>query len=278
MLVHTGCRLPFMKQYIVLLACLFCVVVAGCSGSRRSTDTRPELPDSFPYQSASQILDYLHPRPDTLGAFKAKASLALRTPQQKANVTANLHHRREDSLYLSLSPGLGIEAARMLVTPDSFFVYDRLKKQLHYGSLTYAEVFLPTQFTGDDIFRNLLGLALPEPHVDWEVEADSVYYYLRDPDRPRHYVIDPTIWRVVRYEESTRAGDLLELRAYSEFDTIDDFYFARRVILQRPLDDTSISIYYRSMNLNPESLSLALRVSDSADRILVDDYEGITND
>jgi hypothetical protein len=246
----------------------------GCSGSRNLAN-RPELPDAFPNHSLAQIQENLRmPAADTLTTLKGKTSLSLRTPKQSVSLSGDLNQRRGDSLYMALSPGLGIEAARLLITPDSFFVYDRIKKQLTYGSLAYASSFLPASLTGEDVFLTLLGLNAPATTIDWQLNADSALYQLRDPTGRWQYTIDPTVWRVVRYEERTSGGDIIETRAFSDFDLIDGLFLARRINLERPLDDTRISIYYRELKLNATDLTFDLRVSDSAERILADKQNG----
>ena len=252
--------------------------LAGCSGARPPVDNRPDLPDAFPNHTLAQIQQQIRANTaDTLTTYRAKASLSIRTPEQSGNVTANIKHRRSDSLYMTVSPGFSIEAARMLVTPDSFFVHDRIKKELNYGSLEYASAFLPASLTADDVFRNLLGLLQPEANVDWSLEPDSSYYHLRDPSGRYHYIVDPSVWRVVLYEERTAQGDLVEARAFTEYDIFGDVYLPRRIILRRPPDDTSLSIYYRELTLNP-TLSFAWHVDDSVERVLIDETYESSND
>lgn len=258
-----------------ITSCLLATLwLAGCSGSRELAD-RPDLPDAFPNHSLVQIHQNVQtPAADTLVTLKAKTSLTIRTPEQSASLSADLNQRRSDSLYMSLSPGLGIEAARVLITPDSFYVYDRIRKKLTYGSLTYAADFLPASLTGEDVFLTLLGFNAPDEGVDWEVTADSALYLLRDPSGRYHYTIDPTVWRVVRYEERRHGGDIVETRTFSDFDLIGGLFLPRRINLERPLDDTRIMIYYRDLTLNATDLTFDLRVSDSAERVLVDEQHG----
>lgn len=250
--------------------------VAGCAGSAR-TAVRPDVPAGFPHHTLAQIRQQLA-QGDTLTAFRARASLSIHTSAQTARVSAELRQRRGDSLYVSVSPGLGIEAARMLVTPDSFFVYDRLKQRLLYGSLAYAEAVLPAPLSGDDVFLALLNLTQPEADVAWRVKAEGVYYTLRDPSGRRRYLVDPAVWRVARYEERTPDGALVEARTYSEYDAFDGRFLPRRILLQRPMDDTTLAIYYRDLSLNPPVLSFALRVGASVERVLVDETHGFSNE
>ncbi|MFQ5570407.1 MAG: DUF4292 domain-containing protein [Rhodothermales bacterium] len=265
-----------MPNRSLVLVVIFSVALfmMGCAGSRLPIDKRPDLPEGFPHHTLEQITQQLDAAGlDTLRAFQAKASLSVRTPEQSGTLTADMQHRRSDSLLMSLSPGLGIVAARILVTPDSFFVHDRIKKELTYGSLTYAAGFLPIPLSGDDLFRSFVGLLQLDSNNAWELDADTSYYHVRDPMGRRLYTIDPTVWRVVRYEERTGTGELLERRVYSEYDTFDTVFLPRRIILQRPLDDTHVTIYYRSLTLNPSALSFAWQVGPSVKRVLADEAQ-----
>ena len=267
-------------SYLVFGALAFLLLwIAGCSGSRGVVDNRPDLPDAFPNHTLTQVQDQLRMAAfDTLSSFNAKANLALRAPELKGNVTARIEHRRRDSLYMSLTATLGIEAARMLVTPDSFFVYDRINKTLNYGAMKHAAAVLPAAFTGDDVFRILMGMLIPEPDIAWTIESDTSYYHLRDEGNLKHYIVDPKVWRVVRFEERTAQGTLIESRTFSQYDIFDGVFVPRRIILQRPLDDTSISMYYRELTFNPPALSMTLEVGDSVERVLIDEKTNTSND
>ena len=156
---------------------------------------------------------------------------------------------------------------RVLVTPDSFYVYDRIKKRLTYGSRRSAAAALPAALTVEDIFGNLTGTLLPSPAVEWDVEPDSSYYHLTNARRT--YVVDPATWRVVRYEEHNRSGQLVDQRLFSAFDRFGDLYLPRRLVFRRPQEETTAALYYRDITLNPEQLQFDLRVSSSAERRLV---------
>ena len=255
-----------------LLAFLFALPalfwMAGC-GPKPPPDLRTELPDAFPNHTVEDIRTRIRLSSDTLASFKAKASLSIESPARSGRFSADVHDRRGDSLYLSISVGgLGIqvEGARALVTPDSFFFYNRIEKKLLYGALDEAGEALPSVLTGDNVFLNLLGIVAPEPDVAWRLEADSAFYVLHDPEGLRQYRIDPALWRVVRYEERTSDGELVEERVFSDFDTFEGVYLPRRVVLRRPGDGSSASLYYRSIDLNPPSLSFDLRLRNDVTR------------
>lgn len=243
------------------------LLLTGCLGSRPRTPLPTALPDAFPYHTLAQIRDHLHLSPDTLTGFNARASMALSAPGNSGSFSARIQYRRDDSLYASFHVTFGVEAARALVTPDSFFFYDRIHKQLVYGPESASDAFLPGPFSTEDLFPNLLGLLVPDAATDWRISADSLRYYLHDPDGRRTFTIDPTLWRVLQYVERDAGGAIVEERTFSDFDTVQGLILPRRVIFRRPFDDTAASIYYRRLELNPVRQSFDLRVSDQAERI-----------
>ena len=253
-----------LRPVLVILAAL---LIHGCA-STAPTPLERDLPSNFPNHSVQQILlNVTRAYPDSLLAYRAKASLAIRTPDRSGQFSADMRKSAGDSLYVSISPGLGIEAARALVTPDSFYFYDRLKNRLVYGSMDEAGDILPQPFASKGLFENLLGLISPPADVSWRMRADSGYYHLIAPDGLQTYTVDPAFWRVVRYTGRTEDGTLLEQRSFSEFDTFEGLVLPRRVEFSRPLEESRASIYYRSLALNPGDLSLDLDVRDSAERI-----------
>lgn len=245
------------------------LLVAGCRSTQPLAD-RPDVPDAFPNHTLSQILTQLRPTgADTLRSFRAKASLSIKTPEQGGNLSADIRARRNDSLYMTVSPGLGIEAARILVTPDSFFVYDRIKKKLTYGAIANASRALPLPLSGDDAFLLLIGLSVPEPEVAWKLDVDEERYILSDPDGRRRYSIDPAVWRIANYEEWDAQGHLVESRMFSDYDLFGNLFLPRRIELRRPQDNTRATIYYRELSFNPSSIRFPFSVSSSADRELI---------
>lgn len=172
--------------------------------------------------------------------------------------------RRDDSLYMSISPGLGIEAVRVLVTPDSAFVYDRIDNRVRYGSNEDAAAMLPVPLDLEVLAGALLGRTAPEGSVAWDVDAEGERYVLTSPANDERYVVDPTLWRVVHYERLDVAGRVLEERRFEDFSDVDGVVLPRRLVFRFPEDGTTVVMTYRDIDLNPPALSFDLRVREDA--------------
>ena len=155
------------------------------------------------------------------------------------------------------------------MTPDSFYVHDRINKELTIGGIEKIQKVLPLPVTSETLYSSMLGLLEPITTKEIELSADSRYYTLSIPEENKKFMIDPAFWRVVRYEERSQDGSLIEERTFSEFDDVEGVYLPRRLTFRRPGDDMSASIYYRDININPRKISFDFNVSSSVQRIII---------
>lgn len=260
------------RTYIpILLFAVFVGLLAGCAGSRSVVSDEPpaELPSGFPGHSAQTIQRAVLNASDSLNAFEASGTVELRTPDDRNAYNAHIRQRTNDSLLVSLSPGWGIVAARGLATHDSVFVYDRFHHRLYYGALTSIERILPELASVSALFNNLTGTVVPDGGRQWRVRADSTHYILssQDGQHESRVVVDPRLWRVVRYEVRTRQGTLLESRRFSDFRRVDSVYMPHEIVVNRPVQETRLTVQYKSVRPNPEQLAFSFPVSPGATRI-----------
>jgi hypothetical protein len=242
--------------------------MAGCRTGRSMLDPGP-LPGRFPHHSVDEIRRALLTATDTLHSLRAVSSAAVASPDGSSQFTAVMNHRRGDSARVDVKVQFGIEAARILFTPDSFFVYDRIKKTVYYGDTESASRLLPMPWQAPDLFIDILGLPAVEITDSWSVEADSLRYYLTSMDGRRKLFVDPTIWRIVRTEARDSLGVLEEERAFLDFDLFSGVPLPRRIVVRRPVDRISATISHRSLTLNPETLHLDFDVSNNATYVRV---------
>lgn len=227
----------------------------GCSGPE-STRSPTALPDAFPDHSSSDIRSRLLQASDTLHQFSAKARVNVQTPKENRSFNAEIRQERADSLFMRFSL-FGFEGGRMLLTPDSVFVYDSRKQTLRVGGVDAVQQLFPVPVT-DNVFENMLGLVVPDNHTDWSVRADTAHYYLTDPAQRREWTVDPGTWRVLRYTKTNANGTLLEERRFSNYKMVQGISLPHRVVFQRPQENLKARIDYEGIQLNPSDLSFEL--------------------
>jgi len=240
------------------------LLIVSCSGSGR-TATAPGLPDRFPNHSPDEVRTRIAGASDTLHAYTAEARVSVQTPQQNRSFNAVVRHRRADSLFMRVSL-FGVEGGRLLLTPDSVFFYDARKAVLRVGPVEATQNLFPAPVSSADFFENMLGVLAPDRRTNWSVAADSTLYYVSAPSDRRRYTVDPTHWRVVRYEERAPDGTVRQKRLFSNFRRVGGVLLPARVIFERPAANVRAVVRYQSMTLNPSDLSFSIDVPSQVPR------------
>jgi hypothetical protein len=86
---------------------------------------------------------------------------------------AFIHIKKDSLIWLSVNAGLGIEAFRVLVTPDSVKILDKLKKVARLRSVSYLqeEIHLPVDF------KTLQDLLIGNPIY---LDSSNILFYKRE--------------------------------------------------------------------------------------------------
>lgn len=151
------------------LTVLLCLFFIGCRSSRkmqRILDVKedPTIVAVTPGGETSredslQFIQSVLARVDSnridFNTFSGKFKLDLVEDGKKNELTVSVRIRKDSAIWLSVNAILGIEAARVLMTPDSIKVLDRLHKTAIGFKMAYLEeiVGLPVDFsTTQDIF------------------------------------------------------------------------------------------------------------------------------
>lgn len=249
---------------LFLFALGLTVGVVGCS-STAPTAEAPALPDAFPNHSLEAIQTQIRQSTDTLRRFTATARVRIRTPEQSRSFNAQIRQRRADSLYMRFSL-FGVEGGRLLLTPDSVFIYDARSHRLQFGPVAVAQQIFPIPVGTGRVFENMLGLLAPAGTTDWSVQADSMRYYLADPTDQERFTIDPRRWRALRYVKESASGRVLEERVFSNFKSVQGIQVPHRVQFRRPPDKLMALITYQDIHLNSSDSSFELNVPDQIPR------------
>ena len=88
---------------------------------------------------------------------------------ENISLKGNLKILKDSIIWASLSPGLGIEAARFMCNPDSLFILDRINKELTKGTYKYLKDVKKI----DIDFRSLQAILLNQFFIYPSVENDK---------------------------------------------------------------------------------------------------------
>ncbi|MFT5143966.1 MAG: hypothetical protein ACI80V_003315 [Rhodothermales bacterium] len=240
--------------------------LAGCAASRRVPVVPPS--EGFPHHSLDEVIARL-PTPDSLwGSFSGDMAVAYSMPGDRGTLNARISYRRADSVLIRFRAPLGIEVSRALVTADSMFVFDRLKKTLYFGLREVADDMLPVGFWRSDVAASVFGYD-DLSGESWDMEADSSFYTLTSRDGLRSVIVDPGRWRIVASDLRDSAGMIVERRRFTDFEQIDGLYVPRRIVTSRLDKDVRASISIRRITPQPDDLSFDLGLRSDTQRIPV---------
>jgi len=228
-----------------------------------------DIPDDFPHHSVSEILSRLPITPEVFNEFYAETAVALSSPDENGRFSTRITFRRHDSLLIRVRFPLGIEGARVLITQDSGWVYNRIREEVVVGRRDAITNALPGAVFGTNFIGDVLNFITPDPSIPWQLSSDTLRYHLISPDSTVRIDVDPALWRVVRIEHRSLAGMVLEQRSYTDFRTINQQVLPLRLIVSRPAEDTRLSMVLRKLETMPGRLSFDLGLKSDTRRILI---------
>jgi hypothetical protein len=178
----------------LLLAAVALDMAGGCRSAKKiqKVITTPKAPDTAqvpvvrPEKTAadlhadsmaqiSQTLAQMNTNYIDFKTFSAKVRVHYEgSDGRDYDVNAFVHIKKDSLIWVAVNAGLGIEAFRMLVTPDSVKILDKLKKIVQLRSVSYLQeqVHLPVDF------KTLQDLLIGNPIF---LDTARIVYYRKEP-------------------------------------------------------------------------------------------------
>lgn len=145
----------FMKETFILITVVFLLV--GCRTVKQAAQTTtivvadtvqvlPATPLVIPKKSLFDSVSYknllfneISNNKIVFTTFSAKAKVDFAIDNTSDNATAFVRIKKDSLIWVSLRGALGIEGARVLITPDSLIVFNTLKKELTRRSIGFLQ-------------------------------------------------------------------------------------------------------------------------------------------
>ena len=145
-----------MRKWLVLS--LLALVVISCR-------TRKDLASRGAYDrmSVEQLSEQFREQKQAWPSYSAKLSIHYQDKYTELNLSARIKMIKDTAIWISVSPGLGIEALRALITPDSLKVLNRLEKTYFKGGFEKTEELFHTRLDFDMLQSLFYGGALYPP-------------------------------------------------------------------------------------------------------------------
>lgn len=170
---------------------------AACKSGR----SLPLMNRELPARSAEKLLERLVENSQVdVRYYSAKAGVELTLPDGSKSFKAQIRSVQDSAAWVSVVPALGIEVARVLLTPDSLKLMDKLNDQYFVGDTTAAKTKFGLQPSLSLFQQALLGLPIGlEPNEKYRNDREEGQYVLTSKEKRRF----------VRAAEDMSPGDTL---------------------------------------------------------------------
>ncbi len=172
-----------MNRFTSLLIQFFLIIIiatgfTACTGSRKAV--RAPIKE----EGADFLINKLKEHELKFNQFSAKFNVTYQVDGKKTNVSGNLRIYYDSIIWISVSPALGLEAVRIMLTPDSIKYLNRMSKTYLSQDFVYINQLLNKSLDYDMAQSFLIGndFSLYESN-SFKASIDNQQYKLNTIDR-----------------------------------------------------------------------------------------------
>jgi hypothetical protein len=169
----------------ILFAILISTVFLSCTASRKA------VREPIKEQGADYLTGKLKEHEFKFNQFSTKFNATYEVDRKKTSISGNLRIERDSIIWISITPALGIEAVRFMLTPDSIKFINRLNNTFLANKFTYINQLINKTLDYDMAQAFLLGndFSLYETNT-FKASVENQQYKLSTTDRRklRRYV------------------------------------------------------------------------------------------
>ncbi len=165
--------------------------------------------------------------------FSSKTKFKYKNGNSKVRATANIRIKKDSIIWMSITPGIGIEAARAKITRDSLILIDRVNKQV----LRFSYPTLSMAFNFDFDFPMIQAIVLgnlPIPRSNRDLVEKQANHFLMTQNRGDLEIENTVGLKTRKLEElkaiSNATSNTMELK-YSDFKLVDEYAFPYKALL-----------------------------------------------
>lgn len=198
--------------------------------------------------------------------LSAKTKVDFESQKNSVSGVANIRIQKDSVIWVSFSPGLGIEAVRVLITRDTVFYLDKINKE--YAGLNFRD--LSQKFDFDLNFQLVQSVILGDLIYPYDrekvVKTSSFYSYNRQEGifNFENYIGSRTMKLEKVQVKDTVSGNSISVN-YSEFQLLEGQVFpfnifARLDYNEQSRESTRIDIEFKQAQIEKKPLKFPFNV------------------
>jgi hypothetical protein len=258
----------------IVYSFLICLLVLSSSCRAKKTISKA------PVNATTKIVEIGISSPDSLSRamqiadvpiqwFGAKVSVNSDINNQTNAFSANLRIKKDSAIWISISPALGIEVARALITPDSLKFINRINGTFFKGDYRYLNELLQIEVN----FKMIQAILLGNVYLHYSIEQyisdrENTELVLstikkrrirREIDLEIPQILTQEIWfsslqnKIVRMEMQDYRPVRKFTVNYLQFEKVDELSMPNKLIITAQADiQVKIDLEYSRMTINKE--------------------------
>jgi len=229
-------RIPVFISFALFIA----VLLSSSCKSRKTVPladaVKPTIPAPVPADSPDSLYAVLQSGGLSATWFAARVAVDAELDRDKRSFNVNLRMRCDSLIWMSISPALGIEVARVLISPDSVKVLNRINGTYFKGGFAYLSELLQADLNFKMLQSILLGNAYLHYTVDkYILDRENDEFVLstfkkRKMKREVEMEIPEIVTQEIWYSPERQRVSRMEMRDYRPMRNFSVRYLAYELI------------------------------------------------
>lgn len=262
---------------VFCLTCLFLISI-GCR-----TQEKAEKKNPLRKKNASYLLEKLKENELHYNWLSVRAATDAEIGDKNYDITMKIRIRKDSVIWISISPALGIEIARIVITQDSLKFLNRLERNYFSGSINYLDQLAPVSINYTMLQALITGNNIviqeeqeSDKHDKYKVKIDQGNYLLSTLSRRKYNktvqgkkTVDETvnrIWlkpktfKITQSEITNFKTNKKIIASYDQFEQVGNQAFAHLVnVIMQADQKVSVKLSYSKATLN-KPLKMPFRI------------------
>ena len=256
-------------QKTFLAIVFFGLIVSGCHTAKQaqrvvkdSAVTQSPAVTLKPVDSTEilkQQLSNMVNSPLNFTTFYGKAKANFNSDKASGNATVYIKMQKDSIIWISISGPLNIEGARVLITPDSVKIMNRLESTVQLSSIEHLQQITKLPLTFSDFQNIILGRPVfnSTDSLDYQFKKDSIIISANDQllqyiysFTKNNFLLGQSNFQTVNNESAVSANIY-----YNDYNKVNDIDFsASRDIAVTGSSPASLQLNFKEYNFNqPQS-------------------------
>lgn len=244
-----------------LILCLSILILFSCKTKKEVVEKERVRLNNY---NDRELLDSLSKNEFKFDVLTAKANIKY-TDAKETSFKTHLRIKKDSAIWMSITPLLGIEMARVLITKDSLKFMNRIDKQYFLGSFDYIN-----EKFGVDLDYQMLEAILVGNSIDFDDDEKKIITSI---DRKKHaYFISTARKRQIRKEIKK---DKNKFKNFTQALWIapDNFKIIQLMISAPKSDQSLVMTYTNHEQIDNQLFPKKINVTLSSEKIITIDVD-----